>query len=125
MLGTENRKRGPDDRGDNPAADIVGNVPERPHATALPAREPVSDSDKRGADAHPLKQAVEDHQRSEDPECGAEPQANVDDSAQHQAAGHKDFRTGFIRQAAHDAFAYPIRNEHTAAEQTDLRGAKI
>ena len=125
MLGTENRKRGPDDRGDNPAADIVGNVPERPHATALPAREPVSDSDKRGADAHPLKQTVQNDQRSEDPERGAEPQANVDDRAQHQAAGHKDFRTGFIRQAAHDAFAYPIRNEHTAAKQTDLRGAKI
>ena len=72
VLGTENRKCGADDRGDNSAADVMGNVPERPYAATLTAREPVRNSNKRGADPHTLKQAVQDNQRSEDPECGTE-----------------------------------------------------
>ncbi|SSN10346.1 Uncharacterised protein [Klebsiella pneumoniae] len=72
VLGAENGECGADDRGDNSAADVMGNVPERPYAATLTAREPVRNSNKRGADPHTLKQAVQDNQRSEDPECGTE-----------------------------------------------------
>ncbi len=71
VLGAENGECGPDDRGDNSAADVMGNVPERPTRPRSRRGNQFAIVIKEGR-PHTLKQAVQDNQRSEDPECGTE-----------------------------------------------------
>lgn len=119
------RKSRTDDRRDDPAANVMRDIPEGAYASALPTREPVCNGNKRGADAHALKKAIEDHQSGKYPECATESQPNVNNRAEYQTARHEDFWAGFIRQTAHYAFTDSVSNKHTATQQADLRSAEI
>ena len=114
MLGTENRESRTHDWRNDTAADVVGDIPESPDTAAFTAREPFGDSNKRRTDAHALEQTVEGNETDEQPERAAEAHTEVNNGTEDQTKGHKGFRAGFIRQAAHNPFADPVSDQHAA-----------
>lgn len=58
VFAAQYRKSRTDDRRDDPAANVMRDIPEGAYASALPTREPVCNGNKRGADAHALKRPL-------------------------------------------------------------------
>lgn len=58
VFAAQYRKSRTDDRRDDPAANVMRDIPEGAYASAFPTREPVCNGNKRGADAHALKRPL-------------------------------------------------------------------
>ncbi len=108
----EQRQAEQEQRADQAAADIVGDVPHRDHAAALLLRPPVDHGPSARRPAHALGPAVNEEQDEHDGDAGGSPvreSENEHHRRRHQQAERQeDPWVGTVRDQAHDEFRQAV-----------------
>ncbi len=108
----EQRQAEQEQRADQAAADVVGDVPHRDHAAALLLRPPVDHGPSARRPAHALGPAVDEEQDEHDGDAGGSPvreSENEHHRRRHQQAERQeDPWVGTIRDQAHDEFRQAV-----------------